>query len=166
MAVTPLQWPLHEHETLLWQGRPAPRCYLFKHWLQALLGTLLFLVSSFWLMLAWELCRDQSYSLWLLTPPLLLVLVCFALGPGWLLMRRWRWESIFYAVTSSRVLVVRGCVRAVGEYSRKDLQNFQRRNYGDRLASIKLDFGQQGVQILECLEHPELIVELLDRDTS
>jgi hypothetical protein len=166
MSGEPLRWPLSEDEELLWQGRPAPRCYLFKHWLQALLGTLLFLASSFWLLLAWQLWRNQDYSPWLLVPPLLLVVVCFGLGPGWLLLRRWRWESIFYALTSARLLILSGRVGAVDAYPLTELKTFQRRHYGDRLASIRLNFGAKGVLVLECLEHPELIVELLDRKTG
>ena len=49
------QWPLAEGETLLWQGRPAPRCYTFRNWKFAAAGTALFLACSFWMMLGLQL---------------------------------------------------------------------------------------------------------------
>lgn len=88
-----IHWPLSEGETLLWQGRPAPRCYTFRHWLQALIGSVLFLASSFWLMVGVQLIRAEGHSLWLLPVPVLLVVGAFVVGPGQLLLARIRWEK-------------------------------------------------------------------------
>jgi hypothetical protein len=165
MSRQPLRWTLHEDEQLLWQGRPAPRCYLFKSWLQVLLGTLLFFAAGFWSILAWQLRQDQGYGLWILSAPGLLVFVSFALGPGVLLVRRRRWEGIFYALTDHRLLVAPGPGRNLRGYPLSELRGFQRKYYGEKLASIRLIFSAHDPVVLECIEHPELIVELIDRKT-
>ena len=62
MSLPGVQWPLEEDETLLWQGRPAPRCYTFRNWKLAAAGTALFLACSFWLMLGYQLVQAGDHS--------------------------------------------------------------------------------------------------------
>jgi hypothetical protein len=158
-----LCWPLEKEEILLWQGRPAPRCYLFTRWLQALLGTLLFLVTSVWFWVAWQLWSEGSLNFYLLFGPLLMVVVSFALGPGWLLARRRRWEYIFYALSTTHLFM--SSYHGIKKYPLADLQGFQRKVYGTHLASIRLNFTGYAPVVLECLEYPEHVVELIDRQT-
>ena len=40
---------LQEGEQLQWSGRPAPRCFTFRHWIHSVFGVLLFLPSLVWL---------------------------------------------------------------------------------------------------------------------
>lgn len=157
-----LNWQLEEGETILWQGRPAPRCYTFRHWLQATIGTTIFLASSFWLMVGIQLVKAQNYSWLLIVVPTFLVIGAFCVGPGQLILARMRWEKIFYALTDERLLVRN---RLIGKksfsYQMKDLRHYKSKKYGKKLLSLKISFRNSAPVILECLEHPELIVRHL-----
>lgn len=156
-------WPLQDNEQLLWQGRPAPRCYVFRHWLQGLLGTVLFLACSFWLMIGFQLVRAQNYSSWLLSIPVLLVVGSFMVGPGQLLLARLRWEKIAYALTDQRLLVRnRLFSHKISAYSLNDFRGCKRKRYGKNLLSLRLSFRDSAPAILECLEHPELLLQHLE----
>jgi len=156
------EWPLRDNEQLLWQGRPAPRCYVFRHWLHALLGTVLFLASSFWLMVGIHLVRTQNQYVWLLAIPVLLVVGSFMIGPGQILLARLRWEQIAYALTDQRLLVRnRLFSRRISSYSRNDFYRFKRKRYGKNLLSLRLFFHNSRPLTLECLEHPELLLSHL-----
>ena len=160
MAV--LEWPLQPDETIIWQGRPAPRCYVFRHWLQALLGTLIFLASSFWLMIGYHLVLSQHYSFWLLTVPALLIMVAFIIGPGQILASRLRWEQLFYAVSDQRLFIRSGLFSGgVLSYSLFDLQGYRQRRYGKMQISFRLQFSDERFVVLECLEHPENFIACL-----
>ncbi len=150
-----LEWPLIEGETLCWQGRPAPRCYVFKRWLQALLGTLIFLASSLWLMVGYHLVSSQDITPWLLIIPLLLIIVAFGIGPGHILMARMRWEHIFYALSDQRLFVRSGRNGRLKIYSLAAYRGFQKRRYGKRQVSFRLKFSDEVPVVLECLEHSE-----------
>lgn len=157
-------WPLQDNEQLLWQGRPAPRCYVFRHWLHALLGTMLFLASSFWLMVGIQLVRAQNQYAWLLSIPVLLVLGSFMIGPGQILLARLRWEKIAYALTDQRLLVRnRLFSRKIAIFSRKDFYRCKRKTYGKNLFSLRLFFHNSRPATLECLEHPELLLSHLEQ---
>ncbi len=160
-------WSLNDEEVLLWQGRPAPRCYTFRHWLQALLGTALFLASSFWLMIGLQLVRDQEFSPLLLVVPALLSIIAFFVGPGQLLLARLRWEKIFYALTNQRLLV-RNCLigNKVLSFHRGDYKQHKQKKYGKQLVSLRLSFKGRPAVVLECLEHPDLFLQHLACQTD
>ena len=107
-----MDWQKHlqEDEQLLWQGRPAPRCYTFRNWKLALIGVLLFLVSSFWQTLALQLVEDvHGWTLALIPVPL--VVASFMMGPGQLLLMRIEWERIYYCLTHKRLLLQHGILK-------------------------------------------------------
>ncbi len=121
-----IDWPLEPGETILWQGRPAPRCYTFRNWKLVLAGTALFLACSFWLMLGAQLVEAEGYSSVLILMTLPLVLATFFLGPGQLLLARWRWEKLFYALTEERLLVRTGLISAqIFSYARSEITGWQ-----------------------------------------
>ncbi|MFK5925500.1 MAG: hypothetical protein QM483_02610 [Desulfuromusa sp.] len=161
------QWSLEKDETLLWQGRPAPRCYTFRHWLQATIGTILYLASCFWLMVGVQLVRNKDYSWWLAVAPFLLALAAFFVGPGQLILARLRWEKIFYALTDQRLLVRN---RLIGSkiifYQLSEFKQFKQKHYGQHLSSIRLSFKDHPPIVLECLEHPENLINLLPEKIS
>ena len=164
MSQSSSQWPLDEGETLLWQGRPAPRCYTFRHWLQAAIGTILFLACSFWLMVGLQLIQKQNYSWWLVIAPLLLTLAALFIGPGQLILARLRWEEIFYALTDQRLLVRNSLIgRKTLIYQLSDFKHFKQKKYGRQLVSIRLSFKGSPSIVLECLEHPENFLEHLPK---
>lgn len=152
----PLEWPLKEGEALIWQGRPAPRCYVFRYWLQALLGTLIFLASSFWLMVGYHLVSVERYSPWLLAIPVLLVCISLIIGPGHIIWKRIQWEHVFYAVSEQRLFV--RCGTGPGRvkiFPLGDLKGYRRKRYGKNQVSFRLTFCEQQPVVLECLEHSE-----------
>lgn len=160
-----IHWPLSEGETLLWQGRPAPRCYTFRHWLQALIGSVLFLASSFWLMVGVQLIRAEGHSLWLLPVPVLLVVGAFVVGPGQLLLARIRWEKIYYALTDQRLMVRNRLFgHQTKSYAMSEYQHYRSKKYGKTQLSLRLSFGNRKVAVLECLEHPDLFIRHLPED--
>ncbi len=158
---------LEEGETILWQGRPAPRCYTFRHWFQAAIGTLLFLASSFWLMVGIQLVYYQGHSWWLAVAPFLLVVVAFFIGPGQLALARLRWEEIYYALTDQRLLVRNKLIicRSTA-YKLSDYKKYKEKKYGQNLLSLKLFFHDAPPVTLECLEHPELLLQHLPERES
>jgi len=162
MSQESFPWVLAEGENILWQGRPAPRCYTFRHWLQALIGTVLFLASSFWLLVGAQLVYYQDYSRWLVVAPFLLTVAAFFIGPGQLALARLRWEDIYYALTDQRLLVRNKLIitRSV-TYKMADFRKYQQKKYGKNLLSLKLFFVDSPAVTLECLEHPELLIRHL-----
>jgi len=162
MSGTDWNWPLDEGENLLWQGRPAPRCYTFRNWKLSTAGTILFLACSFWLMLGIQLVEIEHRSVLLVLITLPLVVTSFFLGPGQLLLARWRWEKLFYAVTDQRVLVRDGLLTVqFRSFSREEISGWQLRRFGDHLASIRILRGDDAPQVLACLEHPQLLLKHL-----
>lgn len=152
-----LNWSLDEDEILLWQGRPAPRCYLFRYWRSISLSSLALglIVSVLWWFGGPGL---PPSSLALL---LLLIALCAVFGPIRLVLLRWRWESVFYAVTDRRTLVQKSFKRVPRSYPHKQLRRIVIHSYSERLASIELLFEGFSVVVLECLEEPDACLESL-----
>ncbi|SEA15010.1 hypothetical protein SAMN05660420_01390 [Desulfuromusa kysingii] len=160
-------WSLQDGETILWQGRPAPRCYTFRHWLQATIGTILYLASCFWLMVGVELVRSQGYSWWLAIAPFLIALAAFAVGPGQLIMARLRWEKVFYALTDQRLLVRNRMFKTTtNSYPLCHFKKVKQKHYGEHLSSLRLSFQETQPVTLECIEHPENFLNLLPQGDS
>jgi len=152
-----LIWPLEKNEVLLWQGRPAPRCYLFRCWRSqsVALVVLLFLGVFFWQ--AWK--RDASYAIWFfLLVPMLPALV---FGPLRLVYLRWRWETLFYAVSNRRLLVRHGWHKQTLSYPWLTLQAIVLHHYTNQLATIELLFTDSRRVLLECLEEPKTCLRTL-----
>jgi len=156
------EWSLTDAEIIVWEGRPAPRCYTFRHWLQAAIGTVLFLASSFWFMVGIQLIRAQGYSWGLAVAPFLFALVAFCIGPGQLILARLRWEKIFYALTDQRLLVRNRLVgNKISDYPLANFKQFQQKKYGRQLVSLRLSFKGSPAITLECLEYPENLLKRL-----
>lgn len=162
MSGSGMEWPLEDGEALVWQGRPAPRCYTFRNWKLALAGTALFLACSFWLMLGYQLVEAENHSSVLILMTLPLVVATFCLGPGQLLLARWRWEKLFYALTDQRLLIRSGLLVAeVRSYPKEEITGWQQRRFGEQLASIRILRGDAAPLILACLEQPQHLIQHL-----
>jgi len=145
-----LIWPLEKNETLLWQGRPAPRCYLFRLWPSQLFAFFMLLVCFIFFWQAWQ--RDASLPiLGILLLPLLLFLV---LGPLRLGYVRWQWETVFYAATDRRVIIRSGYAKQAVSYPWGAVDAIVLRRYTDHLADIELIFADKRRVVLECIEEP------------
>ena len=167
MSQKSFPWSLEENESILWQGRPAPRCYTFRHWLQAAFGTALFLACSFWLMIGVQLVYYEDYSWWLALAPFLLSIAAFFVGPGQLALARLRWDEIFYALTDQRLLVRNKLIFCKSSsYQISDFKSYKQKKYGQHLLSIQLFFKGSPPITLECLEHPELFLNHLPEKGS
>ncbi len=149
------QWPLGIDEELLWEGRPAPRCYTFRNWKLAAAGTVLFLACSFWMMLGYELVKSEGYSMMLVVMTAPLVVASFLLGPGHLILSRWRWEKIFYALSDQRLFIRSGLLQTrIRAYPVQNFTRWQRRRFGEELASIRILRGDDPPLIIACIEQP------------
>lgn len=152
-----LIWPLEKDEVLLWQGRPAPRCYLFRHW-RSQLGALIVLLF-FGVLSGQAGQRDVSFLIWVfLLVPVLLALV---FGPLRLVYLRWRWETLFYAVSDRRLMVRHGNNKKTVSYPWLRLHAVILHPYTDRLANIELTFTDSRRVVLECLEEPGTCLRVL-----
>jgi hypothetical protein len=150
-------------ETLRWTGRPAPRCYTFRHWYHSLFGLLLFILSLYWLAIGIQL--GAVYQLpWIPWIPIPFVLTGLYLSLGHLILARIEWEQVGYAVTDRRVLVRRGIRgQKLDTLTLDRLAWFQLRFHGSELGTLRLR-GRDPEQRLTlcCLEHPRRVTALLE----
>ncbi len=148
---------LETGEKILWQGRPAPRCYTFQYWKQALVGSTLFLVSSFWLMLALELI-NEGQPVWLAVLPLPLIMGSFFFGPAQILLARWRWPKIFYQLTDKQLGTSAG--RSV---QLSKITDIKLKKQGESLASLRVAVEDSKPLIIHCIEQPDRLISLLNQ---
>ena len=157
-----IRWPLEKNEDMLWQGRPAPRCYLLRHWRGQVVCVFALIVCIF--MVVQAIQRD--FSAVAITLLLLFMLIILAVGPVRLILLRYRWESIFYALTDQRLLVQRGSQQQTISYPLVNLQSIVLCSYAERLADIKLTFLDSSRIVLECLEEPDTCLRALPAHTK
>ena len=150
-------------ERILWQGRPAPRCYTFRNWKPAVIALLLFLVGSIWQMLALQGAEDGS-SRTLMLIPLPLIVASFLIGPGQLVKARLEWEQVFYCLTDRKLLIRSGLLRRrIRELPRSEIASWQQKRYAEQLASISIRHRTRpGVTMLHCLEQPQYLLAKLE----
>lgn len=152
-----LIWPLEQDEVLLWQGRPAPRCYLFRYWLSQLVALIvLLLVGAFF----WQ-GRQHDINFLALIFFLALFLLALVYGPLRLLYLRWHWETLFYAVSDQRLLVRYGYNKHIVSYPWGMLDDIVTHPHTNQLADIELTFSDSRRVVLECLEEPETCLRAL-----
>lgn len=140
---------------ILWQGRPAPRCYTFRQWKQALAGSALFLLSSFWLLLAVELIGEGQPT-WLALLPLPLIIGSFIFGPAQILLARWRWPKIFYYLSEQRLFASDGQGVLLAEVTA-----VRQQRQGEHLASLRIEAAGGDALVLRCIEQPGILLALL-----
>lgn len=147
-----------QDEKLCWQGRPAPRCYVFRKFPLLLAAALAGILAA--AVLWWT-------SLPLRTPLggglLVLAGTATVLGPGCIGYRRWRWEGEFYALTDQRLLMRVHGQKTPAVYLLTELQGVSVHRYSEQLATIHLAFRGQGRVTLQCLEQPRACLEVLQR---
>ncbi|MEJ2199772.1 MAG: PH domain-containing protein [Desulfuromonadaceae bacterium] len=154
---------LEEGESLCWEGRPAPRAFVFRNWRHSAFGILLLAVGSYWQFISFPLAEQYQLP-WLPLLPLSFLLLALYLVLGHLLLARLEWEQVFYAVTNRRILVRRGWKgRQLIALSRAELTHFRVVPLGEELASIRLN-NREGKNRLALIavEHPQPLIELLE----
>jgi hypothetical protein len=158
-----MDWSEHlaPGEKLLWEARPAPRCYTFRNWRHSLFGVLLLVIAVWWQAVGLQL--SEAYSLPLLAwVPLPFLLLGLFLALGHLLLARWEWERVFYAVTDRRVLAQRGLWRRrLENLELAQVTYFQVRPLGEELATVRIR-ADNAVLALCCIEYPRRLTALLE----
>lgn len=155
---------LQENEKLCWSGRPAPRCFTFRHWIHSVFGLLLFFPALVWLDGGQALAASRNEAIWAVIPWFGIALALYFLL-GHLLKARIEWEKTFYAITDQRLLVQGGWPRTgLRELPLSTLRHFKLKPKGAHLGSLLISGSEPKERVaLTCLEHPELAVQLLEQ---
>ena len=156
--------PLQDGELLRWEGRPAPRCYTFRHWRHALFGLVLTAICAVWAWLGAQQAAEQGW-LWLAWVPLPFLGYALWLAGGQLLAARLEWLQVAYAVTDRRVMVRRGLLKVrEGELLLAQVTWFRLEPHGEELGTLRIRGGADDpVLVLHCIEYPRRPAELLEQ---
>lgn len=154
---------LEPEEVLRWEGRPAPRCYVFRHWRRSVHGLLLLLLATWWQAVSYPLGQLYDWP-WLAWLPLPFVLFGLYFALGHLLLSRLEWEHVFYALTDRRLLVQRGLFRRRhASLFLDEVAYFQLRPLGEQLGTLRVGGSKPGrTLLLSCIEHPRYLSDCLE----
>ena len=158
-------WPLlRDGELLRWEGRPAPRCYTFRHWRHALFGLVLTAICAVWAWLGVQQAAEQGWP-WLAWVPLPFFGYALWLACGRLLAARLEWKQVAYAVTNRRVIARRGLLKVrEGELSLEQVTWFRLQPHGEELGTLRIHGGEDDpVLVLHCIEYPRRPAEFLEQ---
>ena len=153
---------LNNDEEIRWEGRPAPRCYTFRHWRHSIFGLVLLAICSYWQILGFEMAELYE-SIWLAWLPLPFLLLGLYLAIGHLLQARFEWNHLYYAITDSRLLVQRGLLKQrIESLSLSEITYFSLHRQGEQLGTLRVHKGQEKPLTLHCIEHPRRATDLLE----
>lgn len=153
---------LEAGEIVRWEGRPAPRCYSFRHWRHSIFGCIFLAICIFWQVLGISMAEEYGIP-WLVWLPMPFVLLGVYLSAGHLLQSRLEWNNVYYAITDRRLLAQRGLWRLhTDELQLKDITYFSLHRQGDELGTLRVYRGKEKQLILHCLEHPRRATDLLE----
>ena len=155
---------LEEGEIAEWQGRPAPRCFTFRHWKQALFGLFFLVVCVVWLLVGMQVAAEyQKPWLGLLPIPFVAIGGYLAFGP--LLIARLEWENVYFALTDRRLVTLRGVRRQqLVAVNREDILYFQLKKQGSQLATLRVHARPEDpILFLHCIEHPFQLADRLEK---
>jgi hypothetical protein len=158
--------PLATGETILWQGRPAPRAYTFRNWRHALFGLALTLPCLLWQLVGIELAAGGApfWTAWL---PLPFNLGAFYLGFGQLLVARLEWERVYYAVSNQTIYHYGGLFRPrLNSMPISALAAVRQKKLGPNLATIRMEPKEGAPLVFAAIEHPELLLPFLPVDSA
>lgn len=151
-------------EDILWQGRPAPRCFTFRHWKKAAFGLFFLLVCSCWLLVGMQLAGEYRNP-WLGLLPIPFVVIGCNLAFGPLLLARLEWENVYFALTDRRLITLRGIRRQrVVALDRHAIHYFRMNRQGEELATLRVH-GQADdpVLFLHCVQQPLPLTAMLKK---
>ena len=137
------EFVLGTDEVVRWEGRPAPRCYTFRHWRHSCFGLLFLAICLYWQILGADLAEEYDLF-WLVWLPLPFLLIGFYLTFGHLLQARLEWTHVCYVITDSRLLAQRGVwSRRVESLELSAITYFSLHLQGDQLGTIKVYKDQE-----------------------
>lgn len=149
-------------EDLCWEGRPAPRCYTFRHWRHSIFGFIFLAICIYWQILGVEMA--ETYEIvWLSLLPIPFLFIGLYFSLGHLLQARLEWNNVYYAITDKRLLVQKGVKKdAIQSLLLDEITYFSLHRQGQELGTLRVHKGTEQRLILHCLEHPMLPVKLLE----
>lgn len=154
---------LADGEEIRWEGRPAPRCYTFRHWRHSIFGLLFLSICSYWQILGLELSKEYD-AIWLAWLPAPFVLLGFCLAIGRLLQARLEWNHVYYAITDRRLLVKCGLLkRRIDSLQLSEITYFSLLHQGEQLGTLRVHVGKEKSLTLHCLEYPRQATDLLEQ---
>ena len=153
---------LQNDEKIVWEGKPAPRCYTFRHWRHSIFGFFFLVLSAVWQGMGVVLSDSLPLG-WMVWVPVPFILFGAYFSAGHILQARLEWPHVWYAVTDFRVIVVRGWMKRTSvSMDLKEVVYFNLRPFGEHLGTLRIQ-NRQGTTILfHCLEHPKRLTELLE----
>jgi hypothetical protein len=158
-------WPvLQSGEILQWEGRPAPRCYTFRHCGQALFGLLLTFFCAVWTWLGMQQSAETGWP-WLAWVPLPFLGYALWLACGQFLAARLEWNRVAYAITDQRLILRRGLLRQYQAVLPLDRVTwFRLQPHGEELGTLRVH-GEAGdpVLMLHCIEYPRQATGFLEK---
>lgn len=150
-----------QDESIVWQARPAPRCFTFRRWKQALFGALITVMSVWWLVTGWELIVQGEHRLWAMVPVPFLLLGGY-LTVGQLVVARLEWERVFYAMTERQLLVQCGVFRSrLIAFDLTTLSYQCLYPLGEQLGTLYVEAGTRHIT-LNCIEYPQELYRRLE----
>ena len=154
---------LNNDETIVWQGKPAPRCYTSRNWPHSLFGLVLLLSCLVWFYVGInvETGSQQAVYSWI---PVSFLLASLYLIVGHLFLARLEWESVYYAVSDQRVLVQRGLMKkTVSTLSLEEIVWFRLKSYSETLGTVSIRAqGNNRSLVVACIEQPRQFTDLLE----
>lgn len=158
--------PLAADETILWQGRPAPRAYTFRNWRHALFGLALFLPCLLWQVVGIDLAAGGAPP-WVAWVPLPFNLGALYLAFGQLLIARLEWERVYYAVSDRALYQCCGFFRPrIDRLPLTAALTVKKRVLGPNLATVRIANREGESLTFAAIEHPELLLRLLPDATE
>jgi hypothetical protein len=160
-----MDWNKHLNvdEQLVWQGKPAPRCYTLRNWPHSLFGVVLLLTCFVWFYLGINLETGDQQAVygWLPVPFLLGGLY---LTVGHLLIARLEWEAVYYAISDQRLLVQHGLFKKnVSTMLLDDIVWFRLKPFSETLGSVSVRASKgHRTLVVACIEHPRQMTDLLE----
>jgi hypothetical protein len=153
---------LKDGEQILWEARPAPRCFVFRQWRQALFGAVFLLLCLVWQSWGVAVARahDAVWAAWL---PLPFVLIGLQLSAGRLIAARLEWPHVVYAITDFRLLVRCGLLRRrLLSLELTEITGFRLIFLSENLGTLHIYREKERLQTLYCLEYPRRATDLLE----
>lgn len=154
---------LDEGETLRWQGKPAPRCFVFRNWRHSVFGVPLLIMTLLWQSVCLHVARADG-SPWLAWLPVPFVLFAIHLTAGHLLLARLEWNRVLYMVTDRRLLILRGLFQPrLRAMDLTAVSYFRLHFHGRELGTLRVYDGarDRGMELIG-IEHPRRVTDLLE----
>jgi len=154
---------LLDGERILWEARPAPRCFVFRQWPQALFGAVFLLLCLVWQVWGVAVARahDATWAVWL---PLPFVLLGLQLSVGRLVAARLEWPHVTYAITDHRLLVRCGLLRRrLLCLELNEMTGFRLNFQSENLGTLHVYREKERLRTLYCLEYPRRATDLLEQ---